>query len=76
MPKLPRITGVELVYALEKAGFVIVRQKGSHLRMKHPDNRVVSIPVHTGQILGKGLMIKIIRDAELTKAELIDLLKS
>ncbi|WP_409333546.1 type II toxin-antitoxin system HicA family toxin [Cuspidothrix issatschenkoi] len=51
-----------------------MRQKGSHVRMKHEDNRVVSIPCHSGKIIGKGLLVKIIRDADLTKDELIELL--
>ncbi|MBE9232928.1 type II toxin-antitoxin system HicA family toxin [Cuspidothrix issatschenkoi LEGE 03284] len=55
-------------------GTYIVRQKGSHVRMKHEDNRVVSIPCHSGKIIGKGLLVKIIRDADLTKDELIELL--
>ncbi|WP_016949824.1 type II toxin-antitoxin system HicA family toxin [Anabaena sp. PCC 7108] len=74
MTKLPTITGEELIAALEKAGFYIVRQKGSHVRMKHEDNRVVSIPCHSGKTIGKGLLVKIIRDADLTKDELIELL--
>lgn len=49
MTKLPTITGEELIAALEKVGFYIVRQKGSHVRMKHEDNRVVSIPSHIGK---------------------------
>ena len=71
MTKLPTITGEELIAAL---GFYIVRQKGSHVRMKHEDNRVVSIPSHSGKTIGKGLLVKIIRDADLTKDELIELL--
>jgi predicted RNA binding protein YcfA (HicA-like mRNA interferase family) len=74
MTKLPTITGEELIAALEKAGFYIVIQKGSHVRMKHEDNRVVSIPCHSGKTIGKGLLVKIIRDADLTKDELIELL--
>ncbi|MFO5491200.1 MAG: type II toxin-antitoxin system HicA family toxin [Cuspidothrix sp.] len=74
MTKLPTITGEELIAALEKAGFYIVIQKGSHVRMKHEDNRVVSITSHSGKTIGKGLLVKIIRDADLTKDELIELL--
>ena len=74
MTKLPTITGEELIAALEKVGFYIVRQKGSHVRMKHEDNRVVSIPSHSGKTIGKCLLVKIIRDADLTKDELIELL--
>ncbi len=51
-----------------------MRQKGSHVRMKHPDSRVISIPVHARKTIGKGLLLKILRDADLTKDELIDLL--
>ena len=48
--------------------------KGSHVRMKHEDGRVVTIPIHSGKTLGKGLLLKILRDADLTKEQLIDLL--
>ena len=52
MPKLPIVSGQEAIKALEKIGFQIVRQKGSHVRMKHEDNRVVTIPVHGNKCLG------------------------
>lgn len=74
MAKLPSPTGKELIAALQKIGFYVVRKKGSHVRMKHADNRVVSIPVHAGKTLGKGLILKILRDADLTKDQLIALL--
>jgi len=72
--KLPNPTGEELIAALQKIGFYVVRQKGSHVRMKHEDNRVVSIPVHARKTIGKGLLLKILRDADLTKEVLINLL--
>ncbi len=75
MAKLPSPTGGELIDALQKIGFYVIRQKGSHVRMNHEDNRVVSIPVHTQKIIGKGLLLKILRDADLTKDELISLLE-
>lgn len=43
MAKLPHPTGAELIAALQKISFEIVRQKGSHVRLKHEDNRVVTI---------------------------------
>ncbi len=75
MAKLPSPTGEELIAALQKMGFYVIRQKGSHVRMKHEDNRVVSIPVHAQKTIGKGLLLKILRDADLTKDKLIDLLR-
>jgi predicted RNA binding protein YcfA (HicA-like mRNA interferase family) len=74
MPKLPPITGTELIAALKKIEFVVIRQKGSHVRLKHPDGRVVTIPIHSGKTLGKGLLLKILRDAALSKEDLIRLL--
>jgi predicted RNA binding protein YcfA (HicA-like mRNA interferase family) len=75
MAKLPTLTGEELLTVLMKIGFKVVRQKSSHVRLKHEDNRVVSEPVHAQKAIGKGLLLKILRDADLTKDELIDLLK-
>jgi predicted RNA binding protein YcfA (HicA-like mRNA interferase family) len=72
--KLPSVMGEELIVALAKIGFYTVRQRGSHVRMKHDDNRVVTIPVHSGKIVGKGLLLKILRDADLSKDELIGFL--
>ena len=74
MSKLPIVSGQEAIKALEKIGFQIVRQKGSHVRMKHEDNRVVTIPVHGNKCLGKGLLRKILRDAELTVEQFREIL--
>ncbi len=74
MPKLPSIKAEDVIKALRKIGFEKVRQKGSHIRLKHPDNRIVTIPVHTGKILGKGLLRKILRDSKLTLEEFLELL--
>lgn len=75
MPKLPALTGNELVNILEKIGFQIVRQKGSHIRIQHEDGRVVTVPVHAGKNIGRGLLSKILRDAEITREEFILLLE-
>ncbi len=60
--KLLVISGKELVTLLEKSGFVIIRIKGSHHRMKHPDGRITTIPVHKNDPISKGLLRKIIRE--------------
>jgi predicted RNA binding protein YcfA (HicA-like mRNA interferase family) len=74
MAGLPVLRANELVRALERAGFQIIRQRGSHVRMKHPDGRIVTVPVHSGQDIGRGLLRKILRDAELTREEFFVLL--
>jgi predicted RNA binding protein YcfA (HicA-like mRNA interferase family) len=71
MTKLPVLKAEELVAALKRNGFIAGRQKGSHLRMKHSDGRVTSIPVHQGQDIGRGLLRKILRDIELSIDQLL-----
>ena len=76
MSKLPQLTGRELVRALEKAGFRVTRQRGSHvqLRREEEDGTVTTfpVPVHTGKTVKKGTLKGILRKADLD----IDNLKS
>jgi predicted RNA binding protein YcfA (HicA-like mRNA interferase family) len=59
---LPVMKGKDLVAFLETLGFLVVRQKGSHIRMKSDDGRNTTVPVHSGEVIPKGLMRKIIRE--------------
>lgn len=64
MAKLLKITGKELIKFLNKHGFTIVRIKGSHHFLRHPDGRRTVVPVHSGETLGPGLFLKILRDVQ------------
>lgn len=74
MPRLPRIRGWELITAPDRAGFVVLRVKGSHHFLQHHAGRRTVVPVHAGETIGPGLLNKILKDTELTRDELIDLL--
>jgi predicted RNA binding protein YcfA (HicA-like mRNA interferase family) len=74
MSKAPRLTGKQLLAALSKAGFAEVRVRGSHHFLRHAEGRNTVVPIHAGEILGPGLFAKILRDAELSVKELVDLL--
>ncbi|MBW4612356.1 MAG: type II toxin-antitoxin system HicA family toxin [Desmonostoc vinosum HA7617-LM4] len=67
MPKLPSLTGKAIINIVEEIGFQVVRQKGNHVQMKHEDGCTLTIPVHAGKTIGRGLLRKILRDAELTR---------
>ncbi|MGB9714210.1 MAG: type II toxin-antitoxin system HicA family toxin [Candidatus Bathyarchaeales archaeon] len=56
-------------------GFKVVRRHGSHIVLKHADGRITVIPVHAGEKIGVGLLLKIIEDAKLTKEEFLQLLE-
>jgi predicted RNA binding protein YcfA (HicA-like mRNA interferase family) len=74
--RLPAVRGADVVRALQRAGFFVVRIKGSHHIMQHgenPEQRTV-VPVHAGQDVKRGLLRKIIDDAGLTVEEFSDLL--
>lgn len=71
-PRLPALTGRRIITILEHRGFVAVRQSGSHVVLKHPDSRRVTVPVHAGRDLGRGLLRQIMRDADLTIDDLAD----
>lgn len=76
MPPLPDISGKDLLKLLISIGFVEVRINGSHHRLKHPDGRVTTIPVHKNDSLPKGLLRKIIReDLDLDLDGFVNLLK-
>ena len=59
---LPVIKGKDLVIFLETLGFTVIRQKGSHIRLKSDDGRYTTVPVHSGEDIPKGLLRKIIRE--------------
>ena len=67
--KLPVLSGKEFVALLEKLGFIVIRVKGSHHRMKHPDGRITTIPVHKNDSIPKGLLRKIIREDMIVSVE-------
>jgi predicted RNA binding protein YcfA (HicA-like mRNA interferase family) len=74
VPKYSAVTGKRLIAALKRAGFLIQREKGSHHFLRHPDGRTTVVPVHSGESLGPGLLAKVLRDVEITRNELEELL--
>ena len=74
MHKFPAIKGKELKRFCEKLGFNAARQRGSHVRMRHDDGRVTTIPIHSTRDIPKGLLRKIIKeDLEMSIEEFLEL---
>ena len=74
MTKLPSVTGKELITALAKVGFQVIRVKGSHHFVRHQDGRATVVPVHAGETIGPGLLLRILRDGDVNRENLNDLL--
>ncbi len=66
MSNLPSFDGRRLIKILKKFEFEVVRIKGSHHFLKHPDGRATVVPVHGKENIGVGLFHKILKDCELT----------
>ncbi|MBS3176637.1 type II toxin-antitoxin system HicA family toxin [Candidatus Woesearchaeota archaeon] len=61
MAKLPLLTGKEVAKVIEEFGFIYNHTTGSHMIYRHPDGRRTSIPHHSGEEIGPGLLTKIIK---------------
>jgi len=73
--KLPRVNAADAVRALEKAGFFLARQSGSHRIYKNAEGQRVTVPYHSGKELHPKILKNILRDADLTAEELLELMK-
>jgi len=69
MVKLVTISGKDFCKILVKLGFEKIYGKGSHVRFKHPDGRRTVVPVHGNEELGKGLLLSILRQINMSKEE-------
>jgi len=70
MTTFPAPTGARLIRALRKLGFDVVRIKGSHHFLQHPDGRCTVVPVHRNETIGRGLLAQILRDCDISRDEL------
>ncbi|AKB27603.1 hypothetical protein MSSAC_0909 [Methanosarcina siciliae C2J] len=73
MSKILPLPAKKVVKALENIGFEQIRQKGSHLFLRHPDGRTTIVPMHPTEKIGSGMINKIIKDAKITRNEWIEL---
>lgn len=71
-PKLPVVSGLEVIKALTKAGFRQTSQRGSHVKMRHPSGRTAIVPLHDE--LAPGTLRSVLKQAGLTVEEFIALL--
>jgi predicted RNA binding protein YcfA (HicA-like mRNA interferase family) len=75
MTKLPVVSGAELVRALEKRGFMVIRQRGSHIVLQRRDaHQIVTTVIPNHKELAKGTLHTILKKVQLTPDELVKLL--
>lgn len=75
MSRLPVVSSEQLVTALNKVGFVFIRQKGTHIRLeKQTDKGIIKLTVPKRRMIKRGTLREIIKDAGLTVDEFNKLL--
>ncbi|MBI4357914.1 MAG: type II toxin-antitoxin system HicA family toxin [Candidatus Omnitrophica bacterium] len=74
--RLPSLKAKDLIRLLQKDGFLLVHQKGSHATYKHPlTQKRVTVPIHPGRDLKRGLLKGILNDLNMTNEEFVKKLK-
>ena len=72
MRKLPVVSGPKLIRALQRLGYTIRDQEGSHVHLRHPTRRPLTVPNH--KEIARGTLRAIIKQTALTLEELVKLL--
>ena len=70
--KPPLISGKEMLKALSRLGFDEVHRKGSHLKMKHSDGRIIVFPFHDE--IDRATLKNALSDAEILLEDFLDVL--
>jgi predicted RNA binding protein YcfA (HicA-like mRNA interferase family) len=70
------VSGKAVIQALERDGFMVIRQRGSHIYLRKPAaTTLVTVPIHGNRDLPAGTLRSILRQAGLSIDQLVDLLK-
>jgi len=70
--KLPVVSGKETIKALSKIGYYIRDQKGSHVHLRHPTKRPLTVPMHNE--IDRRTLKSILKAAEISEEEFVKLL--
>ena len=76
MSFLPQVTGIRLIRALQKTGFIVMRQTGGHAILRHHTDlsRRTTVPVHGSKTIKPGTLRSILRGTQISAEELKELL--
>lgn len=73
--QLPNLKAKQLIHILEKIGFEVVRQKGSHVILINEKSKLRTVvPIHSGETIKKSLLMEIIKQVGLSVEDFLELL--
>ena len=71
MTRIPALRANEVIRALQRLGFESIRQRGSHVRLRHSDGRLVSVPDHGSTELRRQFILEILKQADVAVADFL-----
>ena len=74
MPRLPILSASEVIKALKRFGYAVIRQRGSHVRLTHPERKEWPVTVPNYKSIDRSLLRLIIQEANLSMDEFLSLL--
>lgn len=75
-PKLPAVSGKQVITALEKEGWYVKRVRGSHHVLRHPSiPDAIPVPVHGNRPIKRGTLASILRAAGISRDDFVRLLR-
>ena len=74
MSNLPAVSGKGLLKFLQEQGFTVIRTRGSHHFLRHTDGRVTTVPTHSNESIGTGLLLKILKDCDIDKEDFMKMI--
>ncbi len=72
--RLPRVTADEVIRVIEKVGFTLARQSGSHRIYRSSAGKRITVPYHKGKVLHPKVLASMLKDANLSREEFKNLL--
>jgi predicted RNA binding protein YcfA (HicA-like mRNA interferase family) len=74
MGRIPALRANEVIRALERLGFGVTRQRGSHIRLRHQDGRSTSVPSHGSREFSREFVLDILKQAQVDVADFLEAL--
>ena len=75
MPRIPTVSARKLIKVLKKSGFIHDHTQGSHYIFYHSQKKIIiSVPVHKGRDLGRGITRAILQDTKISAKDFLKLL--
>ena len=71
MPRISALRAREIIRAMERLGFVAIRQRGSHIRLRHPDGRYASVPYHGATEFRREFVLEILKQARVDVSDFL-----